>query len=175
MNSSQRRRPRWQARLVVPAMLIMTAGCGGGENVTPEAIAQSRRLWTQANIHDYDLEWSVRGKNNAHYLVTVRDAEVRKIEMFQPDGSKLELPSPKPESFSVDGLIRTIDEELAQLKTDRPFDQPKGTTIVMRFQPDPKLGYPHWYHRDVLGTELSIAIEVNSMTPVRSGSKSHGP
>ena len=34
----------------------------------------------------------------------------------------------------------------------------------MRFLPDAKLGYPRWYHRDVMGTALSIAIEVNSLT-----------
>ena len=171
MNSSLQRRPRWHARLGIPAMLIMTAGCAGGEDVTPEAIAQSRRLWTQAHIQDYDLDWSIRGPNNAHYFVTVRGDEVRKIEMFQPDGSQVELHSAKPQSFSVDGLLRTIDDELALTKSDRPFGQPKGTKVVMRFQPDAKLGYPHWYHRDVMGTNLSIAIEVNTMTPVPSGSK----
>ncbi len=171
MNSSLQRRPRWHARLGIPAMLIMTVGCAGGENVTPEAIAQSRRLWTQANIRDYDLDYTLRGRNNAHYLVTVRGGEVRKLEMFQRDGSTRELDSHQPQSYSVDGLIRTIDDELALSKSDRPFDKPKGTKVVMRFQPDAKLGYPHWYHRDVLGTDLSIAIEVNTMTPVPSGSK----
>ena len=175
MNSALQRRPRWHARFGIPAMLIITVGCAGGEDVTPEAIAQSRRLWTQANIRDYDLDLSIRGRNNAHYLVTVRGGEVRKIEMFQRDDSKVDLRSPKPESFNVDGLIRTIDEELALAKSDRPFGQPKGTRVVMRFQPDAKLGYPHWYHRDVLGTSLSIAIEVESMTPVPAGSKPRGP
>jgi hypothetical protein len=175
MNSSRQRRPRWHARLGITAMLILIVGCGGGENVTLEAISLSRRLWTQANIQNYDLEWTIRGRNNAHYLVTVRGGEVRKIEMFQPDGSKVELHSPKPESFSVDGLIRTIDEELASVKSDRPFGERKGTTVVMRFQPDAKQGYPHWYHRDVLGTELSVAIEVNTLTPLPAGSKPRGP
>ena len=175
MNDSLQGRSRWPARLGILTMLIMTVGCGGGENVTPEAIAQSKRLWTQSDIQDYDLEWSIRGPNNAHYLVKVRAGEVRKIAMFQRDGSQVELHSAKPESFGVDGLIRTIDEELATVKTDRPFDQPKGTRVVMRFQPDAKLGYPHWYHRDVLGTELSIAIEVHSLTPVKVNSKPRGP
>lgn len=72
----------------------------------------------------------------------------------------------------MDGLFLTIDNELALLKTDRPFEQPNGTRIAMRFKPDAKLGYPLWYQRDVMGTPLSIAIEVNSMTPVPSASKS---
>ncbi len=175
MNASLQRRSRWHAVFGITATLILSTGCGGGENVTPEAIARSRRIWTQASIPDYDLDWSIRGPNNAHYLVTVRGGEVRRIEMLQPDGSKVELHSAKPDTFGVDGLIRTIDEEVAIVKSDRPFGQPKGTRVVMRFQADEKLGYPHWYHRDVLGTALSIAIEVNSMTPVPAGSKPRSP
>jgi hypothetical protein len=175
MNASLQRRPRWLDRLSIPALLIVTVGCGGGESVTPQALAQSKRLWTQAHIQDYDLDWSIRGPNNAHYLVTVRGGDVRKIEMFQRDGSKVELHSAQPDTFGVDGLFRTIDEELANVKSDRPFGQPKGTRVVMRFQLDDKLGYPHWYHRDVLGTALSIAIEVNALTPVPAGTKPRGP
>jgi hypothetical protein len=175
MNAALQRRPRWLARLGMPAILIVTVGCASGEDVRPEAVARARRLWTQANIHDYDLEWTVRGRNNAHYLVSVRDGEVRKLEMFQPDGSRVKLDSHQPQTFGVDGLFRTIDDELALARSDRPFGQRKGTKVVMRFQPDAKLGYPHWYHRDVLGTDLSIAIQVNSMIPVPAGSTPRGP
>ena len=72
----------------------------------------------------------------------------------------------------MDGLFLTMDEELATCsKAEKPFGEPKGTKVVMRFLPDAKLGYPHWYHRDVLGTSASMAIEVNAMTPVPAGSK----
>ena len=40
----------------------------------------------------------------------------------------------------------------------------------MRFKPDPKLGYPNWYHRDVMGTSLSIAIDVVKLVPRASNS-----
>jgi hypothetical protein len=166
---------RWNGRLAITALVIAIAGCGGGEEVTPAAIAKAKQLWARADIRDYDLDWSIRGPNNAHYLVTVRGGEVRKLEMFQPDGSKVELRSARPDTFGVDGLLRTLEEELANVKSDRPFGQPKGTRVVMRFQPDDKLGYPRWYHRDVLGTTLSIAIEVNAMTPIPAGSKTRGP
>ena len=65
----------------------------------------------------------------------------------------------------MDGLFLTIANELAQLKTDHPFDQPAGTQVVMRWKPDPKLGYPQWYRRDVMGTPLSIAIDVVKFVP----------
>ncbi len=153
-------------------MLLIAGGFAGGQNVTPESVAEAKRVWTQAGIRDYDLDWSVRGPNNAHYSVTVRGGEVRKLESVQRDGRKVELHSADAQTFGVDGLFRTINDELALIQTDRPFDQPKGTRVVMRFQPDAKLGYPHWYHRDVMGTSLSIAIEVNSLTPAAPESKS---
>ncbi len=153
-------------------MLLIAGGCAGGQNVTPESVAEAKRVWTQAGIRDYDLDWSVRGPNNAHYSVTVRGGEVRKLESVQRDGRKVELHSADAQTFGVDGLFRTINDELALIQTDRPFDQPKGTRVVMRFQPDARLGYPRWYHRDVMGTSLSIAIEVNSLTPASPESKS---
>ena len=147
-------------------MLIISAGCAGGQEVTPDLVTQAKRLWAQAKIGDYDLDWNVRGPNNARYFVTVRGGEVRKIESISRDGGKVELHPGDPRFFSVDGLFHTIDDELALRNSDKPFGQPKGTRVVMRFSPDDKLGYPRWYHRDVMGTPLSIAIEVNKLTPL---------
>lgn len=90
---------------------------------------------------------------------------MRKVESVQPDGRRLDLHPAKTRYYSVDGLFLTIAEELALLKTDRPFDQPKGTKVVMRFKPDPKLGYPLWYRRDVMGTPQAIAIDVVKLVP----------
>jgi hypothetical protein len=155
------------ARLVLPALLLAAVGCGGGREVTPESVQAARQLWARAGIQDYDLDWSVTGPNNAHYLVTVRGGEVRRIESIQPDGKKVPLRSAEAAMFGVDGLFQTMDRELAVCsKAERPFDQPKGTRVVMRFKPDDKLGYPHWYHRDVLGTPASMAIDVKALTPV---------
>jgi hypothetical protein len=44
----------------------------------------------------------------------------------------------------------------------------------MRFLPDAKLGYPRWYHRDVLGSPMSVAIDVNSLTPAPASAKGAG-
>jgi hypothetical protein len=159
------------ARLSILVLWTVTIGCDGGQEVTSETVDQARRHWTQAHIADYDLDWTVRGRNNAHYFVTVRGGQVRKIESVDRDGGKHELRPAEPRYYGVDGLLLTISDELAQLQTDRPFDQPKGTRVAMRFQPDATLGYPRWYRRDVLGTPLSIAIEVNRLIPVTAAVK----
>jgi hypothetical protein len=128
--------------------------------VTPQTIAAAKATWAAAGIRDYDLEWTAAGLNRAHYLVTVRGGVVRKVESVAPDGRRFELHPAEPRFYGVDGLFVTISDELAQLQTDQPFGQRKGTKVVMRFTPDAKLGYPRSYRREVLGTSQSLAIDV---------------
>src|SRR5262249_14691108 len=80
MNSSpQRFKARWFAMPGVCMILGSTFGCSGGEEVNPARIAAAWRLWTQAGIRDYHLEWTVTGPRNNHYFVSVRDGQVRKV------------------------------------------------------------------------------------------------
>ncbi len=141
------------------------AGCGGGENVTPQTLRAAQTRWQQAGIRDYDLEWTSSGLTRGHFFVAVRDGKVRTIESLQPNGTRTVQHPPEPRFYGVDGLFLTIAEELATLDTDRPFGQPKGTQAVLRFSPDPKLGYPRSYHRDVIGVHLGLAISVIQLTP----------
>src|SRR5207249_7466069 len=92
-----------------------------------------------------------------------------------PDGKGLAVHPEKPEFYGVEGLFMIIREELAQLKTDTPFGQPKGTKAVLRFTPDPKLGYPRRYRRDVLGSPLALAIDVIRFQPEPPPAATPGP
>ena len=154
------------------AAVCIFARCSGGQSVTPEALAAARKVWAEAGIRDYDLEWSASGITSAHYYVTVRQREVRKVESIASDGRRIAVPTHEPRYFGVDGLFTTIADELAQLKLDQPFGQPKGTKVVMRFTPDPRLGYPRSYRRDVLGTSQGLAIDVIRLIPKGSSSGS---
>jgi Family of unknown function (DUF6174) len=154
------------------AAVCIFARCSGGQSVTPEAIAAARKVWAEAGIRDYDLEWSASGITSAHYYVTVRQREVREVDSIASDGRRIAVPTHEPRYFGVDGLFTTIADELAQLKTDQPFGQPKGTKVVMRFTPDPRLGYPRSYRRDVLGTSQGLAIDVIRLIPKGSSSGS---
>jgi hypothetical protein len=173
MNSSpQRFKAPWFAMPGVLTILGSTFGCTGGQEVNPAAIAAARRLWTQAGIRDYHLDWTVTGPRNNHYFVSVRDGEVRKVESIQADGHRVELHPGAPRYFGVDGLFLTIADELALCETDRPFGQPAGSKVVMRFEPDPKRGFPHWYRRDVMGTSQGMRIDVIGMFPTSPTAKS---
>jgi hypothetical protein len=163
--------------IVALAAVCVFARCSGGQSVTPESVADARQLWAKAGIHSYDLEWTASGTNNAHYLVTVRDGEVRKIVSIAPDGGRFEVHPVERSFYSVDGLFTTIADELAQLRMDQPFGQSKGNKVVMRFTTDPKLGYPRYYRRDVLGTPQALEIDVLRLSPVgpSNGTSSQAP
>ena len=162
---------QWLGMPITLAIVGAAFGCSSGEEVTEQAIAQAKQRWITAGIRDYDLEWTLTGPNNAHYHVTVQAGQVSKIESQAPDGRRFEIHSPAPRYFGVDGLFLTIANEIALLKTDRPFNRPTGTKVVMRFQPDFELGYPRWYRRDVVGTSQAMTIEVIKLVPDSSNSK----
>jgi hypothetical protein len=160
-------RKRCRALPITMLGIVAVFGCSGGQDVTPESIAAAKALWTRAGIRDYELElkWSTSGMNTAHYLVTVRDGTVSKFESIPPDGRRVALLPSAGRYYSVDGLFLTIANELAQMQTERPFTQPKGTKVVMQFKTDPKLGYPLWYRRDVMGVSQGARIDVLRLTP----------
>jgi hypothetical protein len=169
------RRPAMGLTLVAMtglAAVCFFARCSGDQPVTHEALAAARKTWSDAGIHDYDLEWTASGRMSAHYYVTVRQRQVRQVESVASDGRRSALQPPDSRFYGVDGLFTTIADELAQLKMDRPFDQPQGTKIVMRFSPDPRLGYPRFYRRDVLGTSQALAIDVIRLIPKETSSGS---
>jgi hypothetical protein len=145
-------------------------GCSGGEVVTADGVKAARQLWSEAGIRDYDLEYTT-APANGHFLVTVRDSEVKKVEAVQPDGLRVMLHPGEPRYYSVDGLFVTIADELAQLEKATPFEQPAGTKILMKFKTHLKLGYPEWYRRDIMGTSLSAKIDVIKLTPIAALAK----
>lgn len=155
-------------RSILPLMvLIGVLGCAGGKEVTPEAVKSARAVWEKAGIKDYDLELKIVSPTG-HYRSTVRDGKVLKVESIQPDGRLLEAHPGDPRFYSVNGQFTNMVEEIALSQSAEPFGQPKGTKVVMRFDPDAELGYPHWYRRDVFGTNRSVAIDIVKLEPSKA-------
>jgi Family of unknown function (DUF6174) len=153
------------ARAASALCLLALSGCGGGQVLTPQAIRASRQTWQRADLRDYDLEWTTSGAQTGHYRVSVRGGEVRSVRTVLPDGREIETRTAQPESYGVDGLFQILEEELAQLGADQPFGQPPGTTAALWFDPDPQLGYPRRYRRDVVGAPQGVAIDVIRLIP----------
>jgi len=151
--------------VLLAVILLALAGCAGGVDVTGQSLAEARRRWERAGIRDYQLEWTSSGLGHGHYVVTVRDSQVVSIESILPGGKSMAVHPAEPRFYGVEGLFMIIGDELAQLEMSAPFGQPKGTKAVLRFTPEPKLGYPRSYRRDVLGTPLALAIDVIRFEP----------
>ncbi len=85
MNRTHHPRRLW---LALSVLLVPLSGCVQGENVNPYSLGQARRTWDQTKPADYDLEWTVSGARQAHYLVSVRAGSVRSIASVGADGKK---------------------------------------------------------------------------------------
>jgi hypothetical protein len=152
-------------RWVLPGVSLVLSGCLGGVDVTKESIAAARQRWDRAGIHDYDLEWTSAGLSRSHYVVAVRDGQVRSIRSILPDGRAFEVHPAEPRFYGVEGLFMIIADELEQLRLPTPFGQPRGAKTILRFTPDADLGYPRRYRRDVVGAPLALAIDVVRFQP----------
>jgi hypothetical protein len=146
---------------------VLAVGCGEtGEPVDAAKLDAAQRLWADNGPRDYDLQWqSISTRNQAVYRAYVRGGEVGAVRLVRPDGKAIALKPADPTFYSVDGLFRTIREELAQSRETRPFGQPPGTTVILTMRSDEKLGYPTLYRRDVFGAEDRMGIDVISLTP----------
>lgn len=161
-------RARRRALLIALALLPL-AGCGAAEEVNTRTLSRARDTWRRARIDDYDLEWTTAGAQTGHYRVFVRDGQVRAIYMVRPGGNEVVAKPGAPKLYGVDGLFQILDEELEQAQAENPFGQPKGTRVVLRFEPDPRLGYPREFRRDVLGTRFRLALDVLRLDPNPAG------
>ena len=116
MSESREMRPRIRRPAIGLTLVAMTglaavcifARCSGGQSVTPEALAAARKVWAEAEIRDYDLEWSASGITSAHYYVTVRERGVRKVESIASDGQRFEVRPPTPGSTEWTGSSRPL-------------------------------------------------------------------
>lgn len=156
---------RRKASIVLALPLLVLAGCSRGEEVTKQSLLAARERWDKTGIRDYILEWTNSGPGNPRYHVEVQDGTVRSVRFMLPDGTMRDSNTHEPRYFGIEGLFLTITEECAQLRTDTPFGQQKGASIVQRFTPDPKYGFPRSYRRDVAGSLKAISFDVTRFEP----------
>ena len=148
--------------LIVLATIV--SGCGRGEPLGPRSLRKARETWLRSGIRSYDVEWTVSGPQTGgrvvHYRIAVRGGLAETVKVAHADGSWTEVNTHKPEYFTIDGLFRTLEEEMDQLDGPTPFGKPKGTSVLLEFTPDDTLGYPRRYRRDVVGVKPGLAIDV---------------
>ena len=132
------------------------------EPVTRERLARARASWDAAGITSYDLRFRTSGARNGTYHVEVRDGQAVRIIL---DG-RLANPAEK-DFYTVEGLFRTIEEELELFENPPENAVPAGTQVWLRMRCDPHLGYPVRFIRQVPGANLGEQIHVLSVVPVQ--------
>ena len=140
------------------------SGCGRGEPLGPRSLRKARETWLRSGIRSYDVEWTVSGPQTSgrvvHYRIAVRGGLPESVKVARDDGTWADVKTNKPEYFTIDGLFRTLEEEMDQLDASAPFGKPKGTSILLEFTPDDQFGYPRGYRRDVVGMKPGLSINV---------------
>lgn len=179
--TTSRRRSRFlisrsPALLALSLLSFTVPGCGvgGGEDVNARTMGQAKRLWDRAGVADYDLEWSSSGARDGHYRVRVRGGVVERVTQVLGDGSVREARPGDASYYGVDGLFRTIEADVDHCRELIERGPEKGSRVFLRFWPDPALGYPRRYRRDVSGSLRSLAIDVLRFDPKPNDAPSSG-
>lgn len=148
-------------------MIVLSAflsGCGRSEPLGPRSLRKARETWLRTGIRSYDLDWTVSGPQTAGrvvlYRVVVRGGLPESVKTVRRNGTWADVHTHNAEYFTVDGLFRTLEEELAQLKSPTPFGKPKGTSILLDFVADDTYGFPRRYRRDIVGEKYGLSIDV---------------
>ncbi len=142
------------------------SGCGKScEELNSRVLEKAKASWKKAGVKSYNLWWSTSGVRKQRYRVFVRDGQVKRIDMLQEGGGAVEAKPGSPSMFGVEGLFKTLREELDQLESDKPFGQPKGAKAVLCVEFDPKLSFPKRYLRDVMGSGRGLEIDVETLLP----------
>ena len=120
----------------------------------PELDAASRQ-WHHANLRDYDHRYLMHG---AEYAVSVRGGIVVEIKT----NGLITRPS-NPEAYSVDGLLKTLEQEL-----DLHASAELQNNTIMRVRFHPELGYIERYLRGKSPLARATSIETTYFEPVKT-------
>ena len=148
------------AAVVLVAVVALLPG--GSEPLTAARLETARQRWRAAGIRNYEMELETSGAQTGRYVVRVKDGSVVSLAR---DGH-VENPSEK-ELWSVDGLFRTLERELGNAEhPEKIYGVAPGTQVLLRMRSDPRLGYPLFFSRYVMGTNKSVTIRTVRLTPL---------
>lgn len=122
------------------------------ETLTPSLLASAQQRWREAGIHNYEMRYRMHG---SEYRISVRDGLVLRATVNGVDAITSDVGA-----FSVEGLFRTLEQELENLSdTAGPFGS-QAKSVLMRARFHPRLGYLERYVRSGGGHGRGVAIEL---------------
>ena len=142
--------------IVVTVAFIPFLFKGRMQPVTAERLEVARAQWHQAHISDYEMEVEVSGTQSGVYQITVRGGD---LQHMTRDGQQAN--PHEGEYWTVEGLFRTIVEELHLPDPMAGGPRPSGGQRALLASFDHRLGYPLKFL--VSGRSRSIQIQVHRL------------
>ncbi|MBI3839717.1 MAG: hypothetical protein HY288_17485 [Planctomycetia bacterium] len=141
------------AALGVTAVIFFFAMRSNAPRLTRADYDAAVARWEKNGPADYDLDLELQGNRPGNIHVEVRHGKV--VHMIR-DGVE-----PRQQRtwdyWSVPGQLDTIGQDLDLADNPTiPFHVADGSQVVMWAEFDPQLGYPHQYHRVVLGAAFEV-------------------
>jgi hypothetical protein len=143
--------------------MVLFSRATGLPRLTREAYENAGRLWDEHKPAGYNLDVEVTGNRPSRIHVEVRDGQT--IHCIR-DGVE---PSQRRTWYywTIPGMLDTIGQELE--KIDDPatgFGAAAGSSVVLRAEFDPRLGYPRRYLRSVAGQNLDMGWTITRFEAV---------
>jgi hypothetical protein len=130
--------------------------------LTPEALDQAMALWKAHEVQDYDVEIEVAGVQSGRHVLQVRGGKVTNMTT-----NGIADPLRAGEYWTVAGMFRTLDEELALAqKPVVAFGVTDPQSVYLAAYFDPALGYPRYYLRQIFGKNLTVDWEVKAFRAI---------
>ena len=134
---------------VAATIIVVPLLSGRTEPVTKERLAEAARLWHAAKIANYAMDLETSGAQTGKYHIEVRDGQLARITR---NGQAADPAS--GEFWTVDGLLRMIEQELDAAEHPGKGMFPEQTQVWLRLRYDARSGYPVRYS-DRLEKELT--------------------
>jgi hypothetical protein len=157
----------------VVGLLALVLLPGRTEPVKRERLAAARQQWEAANVASYTMDLDVSGAQTGRYHVEVVDGKLSRITR---NGQPADPAA--GDYWTVEGLFRTIEEELDAAEQPGGGAFPEGSQVQLRMRCHSKLGYPVRFTRQVKlpssrtatgyetpGATVGVEMRVRSLEP----------
>jgi hypothetical protein len=139
-------------------LLLLLLGCSRLSDLTPQSLQAAQAQWEKSGPASYRMVVETSGDHmdTSKYEVTVKAKSVVKLER---NGSPLQ-PQAGGNSYTVEGLFKTLDEEIDLKGKPQLLGAPPGYSSYPMASFDSATGRLLRFQRSVGGTKNSIEIIV---------------
>jgi hypothetical protein len=144
-------------KLLLAALLAMSAGCSSLPTLTPGILTQAEEKWSAHKPAAYHLVFEMSGDRveTGRFEVGVRGGQMVSLRrnglVIQPNAGQ---------DYSMDGLLRMLDQELSLAEKPATVGAPAGYSVYLNAKFDDMTGRLIRYRRIVGGTSNSIEVNV---------------